>query len=212
MIKILNRGEAIRLALLVTMFALITMLIPKETSATHCVGLSDVDLSSCIATEVEVHAAQGGGGPGTGGGAGGGRGFVSPPSAQPCDTGLPPDEYTACIAAASGGGSGSGGSGGSGSGGSGGSGSGSSINIVNPLQSTTILEFLGKIIDVLLIFALPIIVFFIIYAGFKFVTARGNESEITTAKTALTWAVVGGVIILGAKLIITVIQGTISVL
>jgi hypothetical protein len=145
-------------------------------------------------------------------GAGGGRGFVSPPVAQPCDTGLPPDEYAACIAAASSGGSGSGGSGGGGSGGSGGSGSGGSISIANPLQSTTILEFLGKIIDVLLIFALPIIVFFIIFAGFKFVTARGNESEITTAKTALTWAVVGGVIILGAKLIITVIQGTISVL
>ena len=84
--------------------------------------------------------------------------------------------------------------------------------ICNPLQSTTILEFLEKIIDVLLIFALPLIVFFIIFAGFKFVTARGNESEITVAKTALTWAVVGGVIILGAKLIITVIQGTISVL
>jgi hypothetical protein len=87
-----------------------------------------------------------------------------------------------------------------------------SIQIVNPLQSTTILEFLTKIIEVLLIFALPIVVFFIIFAGFKFVTARGNESEITVAKTALTWAVVGGVIILGAQLIITVIQGTISVL
>ena len=87
-----------------------------------------------------------------------------------------------------------------------------SVSIANPLQSTTILEFLARIIDILLIFALPIIVFFIIFAGFKFVTAHGNESEITVAKTALTWAVVGGVIILGARLIITVIQGTISAL
>ena len=84
--------------------------------------------------------------------------------------------------------------------------------ICNPLQSTTILEFLENIIEVLLIFALPVIVFFIIFAGFKFVTAHGNESEITVAKTALTWAVVGGVIILGARLIIEVIQGTIRVL
>lgn len=87
-----------------------------------------------------------------------------------------------------------------------------SIPIANPLQSTTITGFLINIIEVLLVFAVPIIVFFIIFAGFKFVTARGNESEITVAKTALTWAVVGGVIILAARLIITVIQRTVSAL
>jgi hypothetical protein len=83
------------------------------------------------------------------------------------------------------------------------------ISLTNPLNSTTIVEFLTKIIEVLLIFALPIIVFFIIFAGFKFVTAQGNESKVTEAKNALTWAIIGGVIILGAKLIITVIEGTI---
>lgn len=84
--------------------------------------------------------------------------------------------------------------------------------ICNPIQSQTVDEFLLKIIDVLLTFALPVIVFFIIYAGFLFVTARGNEEQIGRARTALTWAVIGGVIILGAKLIITVIQGTIRTL
>ncbi len=82
--------------------------------------------------------------------------------------------------------------------------------ICNPLKATDIITFLTQIIDVLLIFAVPIIVFFIIYAGFLFVTAKGNESQVSTAKSALTWAVVGGVIALGAKLIITVIEGTIK--
>jgi len=98
------------------------------------------------------------------------------------------------------------------SGSSNGSGGCPPSQLCNPLQSTTITEFLGKIIDILLFFALPIIVFFIIYSGFKFVMARGNESEVSDAKSSLTWAIIGGVIILGAKLIITVIQGTVSAL
>lgn len=80
----------------------------------------------------------------------------------------------------------------------------------NPLKSDSILEFIEKIIDVLLIFAVPIIVLFIMYAGFLFVTARGSEDQIKKAKHALLWAVVGGVIVLGAKLIISVIKGTIT--
>lgn len=98
------------------------------------------------------------------------------------------------------------------SGSSNGSGGCPPTQLCNPLQSTTITEFLEKIIDILLFFALPIIVFFIIFAGFKFVIARGNESQVSEAKAALTWSVIGGVIILGAKLIITVIQGTVSAL
>jgi hypothetical protein len=69
-----------------------------------------------------------------------------------------------------------------------------------------------KIIEIILVFAVPIIVFFIIYAGFLFVTARGNENQIGTARTALTWAVIGGVIVLGANLILTVVQQTVNTL
>ncbi len=110
--------------------------------------------------------------------------------------------------------------GGSGSsvGGSGSSvgGSGSSVTntgftkLINPLKFATLEAFLLAVIDVLLTFALPVIIFFIMYAGYLFVTAAGNEGQISTAKSALLWAVIGGVVILGAKLIITVIQGTVT--
>ena len=80
----------------------------------------------------------------------------------------------------------------------------------NPLQSKTIEEFLLKIIDVILVFALPFIILYIMYAGYLFVTARGDTGQIETARTALLWSVVGGVIVLGARLIISVIQGTIQ--
>lgn len=82
----------------------------------------------------------------------------------------------------------------------------------NPLQSDSLVGFLTAILDVLLTLAIPIIVFFIIYAGFLYVTARGNENQITKAHQALLWSVVGGVIVLGAKLIIDVIQGTVEAL
>lgn len=94
----------------------------------------------------------------------------------------------------------------------GGTGQNSGVRIMNPLQSETVEAFLIKIIDIILIFALPVIIFFIIYSGFLFVTARGNESKITEARTALTWALIGGVVILGARVIITVIQGTVEAL
>jgi len=80
----------------------------------------------------------------------------------------------------------------------------------NPLQSKSIEEFLLKIIEIILVFAVPVIVFFIIYGGFLLVTARGDEGQVTTGRNTITWAVIGGVIVLGAQLIITVIQGTVD--
>lgn len=88
--------------------------------------------------------------------------------------------------------------------------SGGSKELTNPLKSQSIEEFLLKIIDVLLVFALPIIVLYIMYAGYLFVTAQGDSGQVGEARSALLWAVVGGVIILGAKVIVTVIQGTIT--
>ncbi len=92
------------------------------------------------------------------------------------------------------------------------------MSLINPIKCSPaaeqkgecLIEFLLAIISVLLLFALPIIIFFIMYAGFQFVTAAGNESKVSAAKSTLLWAVIGGVIILGSKLIITVIQGTIT--
>jgi hypothetical protein len=50
----------------------------------------------------------------------------------------------------------------------------------------------------------------IIYSGFLYVMARGSEEQVTKATRALTYAVLGGLIILGAELILQVVQGTVS--
>ena len=82
--------------------------------------------------------------------------------------------------------------------------------LCNPLGQDSLVEFLMGILDVLLTFAIPIIVLFIMYAGFLYVTAQGDESKIKTAHAALTWSVVGGVIVLAANIIIEVIQNTVD--
>lgn len=98
------------------------------------------------------------------------------------------------------------------SGGNGGSSgcSGGGVCIENPLAANSITEFFLLLIEILLIFAIPIIVFFIILAGFKFVTAQGNESTISEAKRALLYAIIGALLILGANLILAVIQNTVD--
>ena len=85
-----------------------------------------------------------------------------------------------------------------------------SANLQNPLSFGSITEVLLTILDVLIIFMVPIIILFIIYAGFLYVTARGNQSTIETAHRTLLYAVIGGLLILGARALLAVIQGTVN--
>ena len=89
---------------------------------------------------------------------------------------------------------------------------GGGSGFTNPLNSESVIEFLTKIIDILLIFALPIIIFFIMYGGFLLVTAQGEPEELNKGKSAITWAVIGGVIALGANVIVDVIKNTVDTL
>jgi len=96
------------------------------------------------------------------------------------------------------------------SGGSDGAGSGSKFK--NPLGegTTEFSQLLVKILDVLITIGIPILVLFIVYAGFLFVTAQGNETKIEEAKKSLWWAIIGGAVLVGAKLIASVVCSTIG--
>lgn len=89
-------------------------------------------------------------------------------------------------------------------------GRGDLVTVQNPLEADNITELFASIIDVILVFAIPIIVFFIIYAGFLYVTARGNEGTIQKAHMALLYALIGGLLILGARVLIDVVKGTVE--
>ena len=80
----------------------------------------------------------------------------------------------------------------------------------NPIGAGRFFELIEKVLGVLVQIGLPILVLAIVYAGFKFITAQGNEAEVTKAKDALFWAVVGGAVLLGAEVIAKVIQSTVG--
>lgn len=71
-------------------------------------------------------------------------------------------------------------------------------------------EFLGAILNVVIIIAMPIVVLYIIYAGFKYVMAQGNPEKVQEATRALTYGVIGGVIIVGAIAILTMVRSLVA--
>ena len=57
-----------------------------------------------------------------------------------------------------------------------------------------------------------VIILMLVYVGFLFVVAQGKDTEITKARTALLWTVVGALVLLGAKAISLGIQATVQAL
>ena len=86
------------------------------------------------------------------------------------------------------------------------------IKIKNPLGDTTFLGILNKILDLVFQIGVPVLVLFIVYAGFKFVVAQGSEKGIEDAKKSFYWAIIGGAILIGAKVIATVVTSTLGVI
>ncbi len=79
----------------------------------------------------------------------------------------------------------------------------------NPLgKNTTISSFIAKILEIVIYIGGIVAVFFIIYSGFLFVMARGNEDKLKGAKQTILYTVIGVAILLGAVVIQTIIKGT----
>lgn len=84
------------------------------------------------------------------------------------------------------------------------------VALKNPLKVGTISELLEALLGIVIVLATPIIVFFIIYAGFLYVTAQGNAEQVKQATRALTYAIIGGVIILGSAAIATIVKNLVA--
>jgi len=82
----------------------------------------------------------------------------------------------------------------------------------NPLNKaiSTIPDFISKFLQVVVMVALPIIVLFFVYAGFKFLLAQGNENKLNEARKNLLYAVIGAILILGAWVLATLLAGTVT--
>ena len=80
----------------------------------------------------------------------------------------------------------------------------------NPLSATSLFCFLKDMLDVFLTIGVIIAVIFMVYAGFLYVTARGNDAQLGKAKTAFLGAVIGTAIIMGVWVLAKAIVGTIN--
>lgn len=84
--------------------------------------------------------------------------------------------------------------------------------LVNPLGDDveTLPQFLEAILKGVVDIGTIILIMMLVYVGFLFVAARGNAEKLQSAKSALVWTVVGGLILLGATAIQMVITETVK--
>ena len=84
--------------------------------------------------------------------------------------------------------------------------------IPNPLAGnvTDIISFVRFVLtNIVLPIGVVIVVFFVIYSGFLFVTAQGNASKLEDARKTFLWVVVGAAILLGSVVIAEAIKTTV---
>ncbi|MEY3783984.1 MAG: Type secretion system pilin [Candidatus Parcubacteria bacterium] len=84
------------------------------------------------------------------------------------------------------------------------------FSLTNYLIFDSIESLVVGILQILIVIAIPIIVLFIIYSGFLYVTAQGNPAQITQATQSLTYSIIGGVLVLGAVALSQVIANIVK--
>ncbi|MBU1178828.1 pilin [Patescibacteria group bacterium] len=71
----------------------------------------------------------------------------------------------------------------------------------NPLKADSFGKLIQDISGIVIKIGSALAVVFIIWSGFLFVTARGNEEQLKKAKMTFTWTIIGAVVLLGAAVI-----------
>lgn len=91
--------------------------------------------------------------------------------------------------------------------------------LMNPLGSgkcdpadKCLMDLLNKILDFVIKIGAIVVIVMMVYVGFLFVTARGEPGEISKARTAFLWTVVGALVLLGSQAISVGITETIKAL
>lgn len=88
-----------------------------------------------------------------------------------------------------------------------------SVKLQNPLAGggiDNIPDLVRSILDILLEVGITIVALAIIYAGYKFIAAQGNPTELEKAKQTLKYVLIGAAILLAAYVIAETVVGTIN--
>ena len=88
-----------------------------------------------------------------------------------------------------------------------------SAALTNPLSNTNSLaDLLTALLGIIVQLGTFALVFMLVYVGFLFVVAQGNDEKLRSARSALMWTIIGGLVLLGAQAISMVIQTTVNAL
>jgi len=82
--------------------------------------------------------------------------------------------------------------------------------LCNPLRSQTLDQFVERVTTAAVRIGVPIAALFIIWAGFKFVTARGNPEGLKQAKSIFWWTIIGTAVLLAASLLANVLSTSVN--
>ncbi len=90
--------------------------------------------------------------------------------------------------------------------------------LINPLKGVDckegsgkcLMNFLGSILDFVILIGAIVVVLMTVFVGYKFVVAQGEPGKISEARQALLWTVVGALILLGSKAISEAITLTVK--
>lgn len=100
-----------------------------------------------------------------------------------------------------------------GTGGQAGTGTGGQAEVTtlqDPLKVGSLSEFFYMIANFAYSLSYAVIAFFLIWSGFKFVVAQGNEEKLKDAKKTFYYTIVGAILLIGANVITEVVRTVIN--
>lgn len=81
----------------------------------------------------------------------------------------------------------------------------------NPLGNIgDIPTLINKIINYVVTLSYAVVAFFLIYSGFKFVSAAGNKDKLDEAKHTFYYTIIGALIVIGANTLVKIYTGLIK--
>jgi hypothetical protein len=80
----------------------------------------------------------------------------------------------------------------------------------NPLTSSATVALLGGLVNALIYIGTPVLVAYLLYSGFLFVSAQGNRDKITQAKETFVRGILYSVLLLGSWTFITLTEKTLA--
>lgn len=83
--------------------------------------------------------------------------------------------------------------------------------VPNPLSISSFPELVQRLLQVLLVFAVPIAVFLIVYGGFVLLTSAGDPGKQRSAQEIIKWTIIGFAVILAAWALVSALRTILGV-